>query len=147
MSSYINAELRRLVASRAYCVCEYCLIHEGDTYLGCHIDHIISEKHGGLTEPENLCYACAFCNRSKGTDIGSIVDNQVFTRLYNPRSDYWSDHFVLNGSMIEGKTDIGEATITVLKINHAERLLEREDLIRIGRYLSIEASKLVEDHR
>ncbi len=56
MSSYVSADLRRLVASRAYHVCEYCLIHESDTYLGCHIDHIISEKHGGLTEAENLCF-------------------------------------------------------------------------------------------
>lgn len=49
MSSYINMELRRLVENRAKHVCEYCLIHEGDTYLACQVDHIISEKHGGPT--------------------------------------------------------------------------------------------------
>jgi hypothetical protein len=25
------------------------LIHEDDTYLGCQVDHVISEKHGGET--------------------------------------------------------------------------------------------------
>jgi hypothetical protein len=68
MSSYISAALRRLVATRAEYLCEYCLIHEEDTFFGCEVDHIISEKHGGQTEADNLAYACAFCNRSKGSD-------------------------------------------------------------------------------
>ena len=68
MSSYVSADLRRLVALRAGGLCEYCLIHENDSYLGCHVDHIISEKHGGLTESENLAYACACCNRAKGSN-------------------------------------------------------------------------------
>ena len=73
MSSYISAALRRLVAGRADYLCEYCLIHEEDAFFGCEVDHIISEKHGGPTEAENLAYACAFCNRAKGSGIGSIV--------------------------------------------------------------------------
>ena len=44
MTSYVSAELRRLVAARANGVCEYCLIHETDTWLGCQIDHVISEN-------------------------------------------------------------------------------------------------------
>jgi hypothetical protein len=47
MSSYVSAELRRLVANRANHKCEYCLIHEEDTFFGCEVDHIISLKHGG----------------------------------------------------------------------------------------------------
>ena len=42
MTSYVRAELRRLVESRARRLCEYCLIHEDDTYLGCQVDHIIA---------------------------------------------------------------------------------------------------------
>ncbi|NTW18152.1 MAG: hypothetical protein HGA42_00455, partial [Nostocales cyanobacterium W4_Combined_metabat2_030] len=38
---YLNLELRRLVAQRADNLCEYCLIAEHDTILGCAIDHII----------------------------------------------------------------------------------------------------------
>ena len=73
MTSYVTAELRRLVIARANALCEYCLIHETDTWLGCQVDHVISEKHGGLTSAENLAHACVNCNRSKGTDLGSIA--------------------------------------------------------------------------
>jgi len=62
MTTYISADLRLLVAARAALLCEYCLIHEEDTYLGCQIDHVISEKHRGATVAENLAYACTFCN-------------------------------------------------------------------------------------
>ena len=50
MTSYVDASLRRLVESRANHLCEYCLIHEDDTYLGCQVDHVIAEKHGGPGE-------------------------------------------------------------------------------------------------
>ena len=84
MSSYVSAELRRLVASRAGSLCEYCLIHEDDTYLGCQVDHVISEKHRGPTESENLAYACTLCNRAKGSNIGSIaLSTGELTRLFN----------------------------------------------------------------
>ncbi len=58
MSSRVPVGLRRLVVSRAERLCEYCLIHEDDTFFGCEVDHIISEKHGGPTREENLAYAC-----------------------------------------------------------------------------------------
>ncbi len=35
MTSYVSLDLCRLVAARAYRLCEYCLIHEDDTYFGC----------------------------------------------------------------------------------------------------------------
>jgi len=47
MASEVSERLRRQVAERAYHVCEYCLLHEDDTFWGCQIDHIISRKHGG----------------------------------------------------------------------------------------------------
>ena len=50
-----SERLRRQLAERAYHVCEYCLIHQDDTFWGCQVDHSISRKHGGgLTEPANL---------------------------------------------------------------------------------------------
>lgn len=75
MTSYVPADLRQLVELRANHLCEYCLIHEGDTCLGCQVDHVIAEKHGGLTAADNLSYACTFCNRAKGTDIGSVAQS------------------------------------------------------------------------
>jgi len=88
MSSYVSAALRRLVAVRADSLCEYCMMHEDDAVCGCEVGHIISEKHGGATDTENLAYACAFCNRAKGSDIGSIVPRTGrFVRFFNPRID------------------------------------------------------------
>ena len=69
-SSYVGAPLRRQVAEQADSHCEYCLIAEAETFFGCEVDHIISEKHGGATQLDHLAYACAFCNRHKGSDIG-----------------------------------------------------------------------------
>jgi 5-methylcytosine-specific restriction endonuclease McrA len=69
--TYIGAELRRRVVARAEGICEYCLIAEDDTFYGCEADHIISEKHGGPTDAENLALACVSCNQSKGSDVGS----------------------------------------------------------------------------
>ena len=57
MSSYVSAALRQLVAERAEYLCEYYLLHEEDTFFGCEVGHIISEKHGGPTVAENLVYA------------------------------------------------------------------------------------------
>ena len=54
MTSYVSTDLRQLVESRASHLCEYCLIHQDDTYLGCQVDHVIAEKHGGPTTAENL---------------------------------------------------------------------------------------------
>ena len=59
MSSPLSPSLRELVARRAELVCEYCLLHECDLYSGAQVDHIISERQGGPTTPENLAFACA----------------------------------------------------------------------------------------
>ena len=129
MSSYINAALRRLVATRAEYLCEYCLIHEEDAFFGCEVDHLISEKHGGQTEADNLAYACAFCNRSKGSDIGSIVQRTgVFVRFFSPRTDLWAENFALDGVAIATLSDIGEVTARILDFNNSDRLFERQTL-------------------
>jgi hypothetical protein len=144
MNRYIGAELRRLVANRADYVCEYCLIHEDDTFLGCEADHIISLKHGGTTESDNLAYACVFCNRHKGSDIGSLVtENDMFVRFYNPRKDKWNLHFQLDGAFIRPISDIGKATSRILDFNTDERIMERESLIAKERYPSSEALKVI----
>lgn len=139
-SSYISTELRQQVAERAFFVCEYCLIHADDTHFGCQIDHIISEKHGGLTKSANLAYACAFCNRSKGSDIGSIDwDSGEFVRFYNPRTDRWREHFEFRGIRIIPTSAIGRVTERLLQLNHIDRLIERQELHEIDRYPTAQA--------
>ena len=129
--TYIPAEMRRTVRQRAGNRCEYCGIREEDTEFGCEVDHIISEKHLGRTEPENLALACFFCNRNKGSDLGSIrsTDDPVFVRFFNPRRDVWSDHFEYDARQrILPKTDIGQVTARLFGFNAENRLIERQAL-------------------
>ena len=60
MSRSISLALRQQVAIRADFLCEYCLIADEDTFFGCEVDHIISLKHGGSSELDNLAYAAPF---------------------------------------------------------------------------------------
>jgi hypothetical protein len=139
--TYVSAELRRLVVERASTCCEYCLISEEATYYGCAVDHVIGEKHGGPTEPDNLAFACAFCNRAKGSDIGSMHwATGEFTRLFNPRIDRWADHFALIDNWIAGLTPIGEVTVRLLGFNRINRLSERLKLQKAKRYPKIPGS-------
>lgn len=142
--SYISQALRKEVVSRAAYLCEYCLIHENDTYFGCQVDHVISEKHGGLTESQNLALACTVCNRNKGSDIGSLVwESGRFVRFFNPRIDKWGEHFRLQGVEIVPLTEIGIATNNILKFNDSERLMERQELAELGRYPAPEAIAVI----
>jgi len=145
MTSDISPETRLIVASRANRVCEYCLIAEQDAYFRFQVEHIISRKHGGSSEIDNLALACVFCNRYKGSDIASIVGNQL-VRLYHPRNDRWRNHFQLNGVIIEPLSQIAEATIRILQMNHGDQILERLTLKRRGRYPSEAARSLITEH-
>jgi hypothetical protein len=145
MTSYISAELRRLVLARANRLCEYCLLHEDDTFFGCEVDHVISVKHGGPTAADNLAYACVFCNLHKGSDLGSISwPGGALVRFFNPRVDRWAEHFRLNGAIIAPLTPIGEVTARILGFNSSERILERRALMAIGRYPTMAALMLME---
>lgn len=101
------------------------------------IIYIISVKHGGETTADNLAYACIFCNLQKGTDLGSIVwRTGELVRFFNPRRDFWREHFRLDEAAIQPKTDIGEVTARILEFNHNERIRERQILIEVGAYPS-----------
>lgn len=128
-------KLRQAVSERADYCCEYCLIHQDDLVFKCQTDHIISLKHGGPTQLNNLAYSCVICNTNKGSDVGSVdLPTQVFTRFFNPRTDRWEDHFELSGAEILSKTDIGKATVKIFQFNTPERIARRTLLLAIGRY-------------
>jgi hypothetical protein len=128
----VSRILRGEVARRARHICEYCLIREEDSGFSHQIDHIVSLKHGGSSASGNLAYACVPCNRHKGADVASI-DRQSgeIIRLFHPRKDQWVDHFRLKG---ESRTDIGAATIRLLRFNAPERIAERSALQELGCY-------------
>jgi hypothetical protein len=64
-----------------------------------------------------------------------VGPDRKFLRLFNPRIDTWSDHFKLDKAVIQPRTDIGEATATLLRFNAPERVLQRKVLQQIGAYL------------
>jgi hypothetical protein len=135
----INEALRHEVAARAHHRCEYCLIHEDDIAFRPHVDHIVSRKHGGLSDIDNLAYACVICNRNKGSDIASIASIDggrigEIVRLFHPRHDLWRDHFQLEGCSIRPISKAGSATAELLKFNAPERLAERSLLQSLGSY-------------
>ena len=101
--TYIPAKLRRQVIVRAKQRCEYCSIAEADTFLGCEVDHIVSEKHGGPTDASNLALACVICNRAKGSNIATVGEDGGLIQLFNPRLHVWSNHFARDGVRIIGK--------------------------------------------
>ena len=85
MSEYIPAKLRILVVERATHCCEYCLIPERFSFFKFHLDHIISLKHGGKTEADNLANSCSICNENKGSDIATYIGSpENLVRFFNP---------------------------------------------------------------
>jgi hypothetical protein len=135
MNRHVSESLRQRVSRCAENLCEYCLIDIADTFFGGEVDHIVSVKHGGATEVNNLAYTCQPCNRNKGSDLGSIYwPSGQLVRFFNPRTDHWADHFVLHGGFIRPLTASGEVTTRILDFNSEERLQERHGLIDAGRY-------------
>jgi hypothetical protein len=86
------------------------------------------------------------CNVAKGTDPGAIIGRpRRLVRLYHPRLDRWNEHFRLAAARIIPLTDIGEATVQLLNLNGADRLLLRRALIKAGRFPSQEALAYIRD--
>ena len=139
MSTSIPAALRRRIVQRADGLCEYCLIHQRDSYFAHHVDHIVSRKHGGRTTAANLAFACLPCNLAKGSDVASILPPRGVVRLFHPLKDRWSEHFRLDGAEILPLSDIGRVTACLLGFNTRGRVSERRGFIREGKYPSSEA--------
>jgi rubredoxin len=68
---------------------------------------------------DNLAWACPRCNQGKRIQVDGVdpADGQR-CRLFNPRIDTWSEHFVaLPSGRIEGTSAIGRATEQALNLN------------------------------
>lgn len=127
--TYISAALRRLVEERASYRCEYCLLPTSVAFFPHEVDHAIAKKHGGVTNADNLAFACWRCNRHKGTDLGSFdPQTGAFSFLFNPRTQQWEQHFLLENFLIVGLTPEGRTTASLLQLNSDERIAERQRL-------------------
>jgi glutaredoxin len=128
--TYVPAQVRQLVIERANGRCEYCRYPQEAAMLGFEMEHIIAEKHGGATEMQNMALACPYCNRAKGTDLGSIdPETGLLTAFFNPRTQQWSEHFRLEGTEIVPLTAEGRVTVVILQFNDPARVKERARLI------------------
>lgn len=133
--TYIPTALRQMVRERASERCEYCLYPQEASFLAFEVEHIIAEKHGGATTENNLALACPYCNRFKGTDLGSLdPESGQLTPFFNPRTQQWTEHFRLDGAWIVPLTPEGRVTVAILQLNHPDRILERQRLIQVEEY-------------
>lgn len=128
MSIYVPVELRKQIRRQFANRCAYCQTAEDLTPVTFEIEHIEPSSQGGETVLENLCLACPTCNRLKSDRTlaaGSRTSEPV--RLFHPQSDNWSDHFRWNDDATEliGLTDIGTATINLLRINRPQYIRVR----------------------
>jgi len=115
----------KFVASRAKHLCEYCHAPEAFFNNRLQIDHIIPKAFGGTDDSENLALACPSCNSHKYQKqfaLDRVLKKSV--RLFNPRRDAWEKHFRWNRTQtrILGRTAIGRATISALKMNRRRQV-------------------------
>jgi hypothetical protein len=131
----MQRELVQFVHQRAAFRCEYCHFPQRFAGLNFQIDHVIPEKHGGVTVADNLALSCYYCNSYKGPNLSGIDRlTQEIVVLFNPRHDIWSDHFEWEGPVLTGRTPCGRATIEVLRMNDPAAVALRRLLIRAGSF-------------
>ena len=121
--------LRESVRKRGGNACEDCRVPQDATPLvAFHVEHIVSRQHGGSGDPAGLALACDRCNAYKGPNLTSIdPETRTLVALFNPRADFWSDHFVIRDGQIVGLTPRGRATVRLLNMNAPRRVeLRRE---------------------
>ena len=134
-SAYIPKELRRRVSRQARYRCGYCRSSEDAMGLSMEIDHLIPQALGGPTVEQNLWLACSACNAFKGHRISARdPETDRVVRLFNPREQRWDEHFAWadSGIRIVGKTAIGRATLTALRLNRTLLIRARRSWVKAG---------------
>ncbi|MBC7883212.1 MAG: HNH endonuclease [Anaerolineae bacterium] len=115
--------------------CSYCLCSQEYVYSTLHFEHIIPVDKEGSNEENNLCLSCTWCNLSKGVHVdGADPETNACVRLFNPRIDVWSEHFIWGKDKVTllGKTAIGRATCIVLNMNREIALKVRQNWVAAG---------------
>ena len=133
--SHIPARLRRAVIRHSGGRCEYCHLAQAGQEATFHIDHILPVAARGPTAANNLALACVSCSLRKAARQYAI-DPQTGDKvpLFNPRRDFWSEHFEWQGVRLVGLTGTGRATIQALDLNRTLILAIREEETILGRH-------------
>lgn len=135
--SGIPLAVRVFVARRARNLCEYCRSAEELTGQDFFLDHIIAESRGGSDSPENLAWSCFWCNSFKQARwAGRDPRSGRIARLFNPRTDDWSEHFRWSNDSLTiiGRTSIGRATVEVLRLNRLNLVRGRRGWVKQVRH-------------
>lgn len=131
----VSERIRVLVRDRAKQRCEYCQTPDRISTYGYHVDHIVPVQHGGISEPENLAWACFECNVHKGRDVASYDPHTGdLTPLYNPRTQNWEEHFQNHAGFIEPQTAVGRVTVQLLSMNEPDLVETRHNLMLAGQW-------------
>jgi len=131
----ISPTTKKKIRSWAKDRCSYCLSAQKYVYVTLHIEHIIPVVKGGTDGDNNLCLSCVWCNLSKSTKTeGLDPRTKMVTRLFNPRSDLWAEHFEWDQDQItlKGKTAIGRTTVEELNMNRSLALQVRKNWVIAG---------------
>ena len=122
----MRAATRNLVRRRAGDRCEYCQMPQAATpYITFHVEHIVARQHldADDDDPSALAYACDRCNAFKGPNLSSIdPETGIRVDVFNPRTDVWSNHFVISQGRVVGLTPLGRAMVRLLQMNDARRV-------------------------
>ena len=134
---YVTAQERQVIVERAKGRCEYCQSRADFATQSFSVEHIMPVSKDGETDLENLALACPGCNGYKynKTECPDPVDGKMVP-LYNPRTQYWQDHFAWNDDFtrIVALTATGRATIQALKLNRLGLVNMRNALFAIGEH-------------
>ncbi len=131
----VPSAVRRVVAARDEYRCAYCQTSEENCGLAMHMDHIVPEVAGGVTEVSNLCLVCFSCNVSKGAQQSAVDPETGETSpLFHPVRQRWAAHFRWSedGTRIDGKTPTGRATVLALKMNNPTVVFARRRWVGAG---------------
>lgn len=128
----MDEAIKQRVRERAGLRCEYCHLPQEFSALRFHVEHVVAHQHGGADSIDNLALACPDCNFHKGTNLTGIdPDSGRVTRLFDPRSEVWNDHFARDAARIIGKTPVGRTTAWLLEMNAGDRVRWRELISRL----------------
>ena len=125
------------VSQRANHHCEYCHAPEKLSNFAFVVEHIYPRSRGGSDRFDNLALACYACNLFKSDrieGIDEIAGSPV--RLFNPRIDDWSSHFLVSrtdGTLmpIDG---IALVTERLLRFNTPRAIIARRNWMRLGEF-------------
>ena len=134
--SHVSDKLRQKIVEKAKNRCGYCLGEQRYIFAPLEIDHICPTAMGGTNDEENLWLTCRFCNSYKGAKThgtDSLTRRKVL--LFNPRKQNWKRHFAINnGIVIVGKTTVGRATVSALRMNNRLAVTVRKNWLIAGWY-------------